>query len=416
MLSDENKWAFFPSAAFAWRVNDENFMQDQSLFNELKLRLSYGETGNNGSGGGLVPLGSKSLLQSGFTNIGDSVEETASITNLANPDLTWERTAEFNLGLDFGLFQGRLNGSLDLYSRETSGIIFSRPLPIVSGYSGIFDNVGAATNKGIEVALNSVNVDSGDFKWTTSINFARNVNEVTELYGGLEEIRFSARDANNVHRVGEPIGSAYTYVFDGIWQADEIEEAQSYGQQPGQVKVKDLNNDGVIDPDNDRTAIGANMPDWTGGITNTVNYQNLDFSLFVYANQGGTSPSYFHQQFGTPGGDWLFFNGLKTDYWTPNNPSNEFPQPGNAGPFAEVLNYQDVSFVRVGFITLGYTFPKPLVEAFGLEENSIRIYATAQNPFLFTDYEGWDPENAARNSYGAAYASRTFLAGLNVNF
>ncbi|MBZ9630956.1 TonB-dependent receptor [Salegentibacter sp. LM13S] len=416
ILSDENKWSFFPSAAFAWRAIEEDFMQEQDLFNDLKLRISYGETGNNGSGGGLVPLGSQSLIQTGFTNLGDITTETASVTNLPNPNLTWERTAEYNFGLDFGLLQGRINGSIDLYSRETTGIIFYRPLPLVSGYPGIFDNVGAATNKGIEVGLSSVNIESEDFNWTTSINFARNVNEVTELYGGLDEILFRARDANHIHRVGEPIGSVYTYVFDGIWQMDEAEEAQSYGQQPGQVRVRDLNGDGVIDAENDRTVVGANMPEWTAGVTNTFNYRNLDFSFFVYANQGATSPSYFHQQFGAPGGSGSFFNGLKTDYWTPNDPSNEVPQPGNAGPFAEVLNFQDVSFVRVGFATLGYTFSKSVVDALGIKENGLRIYATAQNPFVFTDYEGWDPENAARNSYGSAYLARTFLAGLNFNF
>lgn len=416
ILSDENKWAFFPSAAIAWRIIEEDFMRDQDLVYDLKLRLSYGETGNNGSGGGLVPLGSQSLIRTGFTNLGDVTTETASVTNLANPDLTWERTAEYNLGLDFGFLRGRLNGSVDLYSRETTGIIFYRPLPLVSGYPGIYDNVGAATNKGIEVALNSVNIETGDFKWTTSVNFARNVNEITELYGGLDQILFRARDANHIHRVGEPIGSVYSYVFDGIWQMDEVEEAQSYGQQPGQVRVRDLNGDGVIDAENDRTAIGANMPDWTAGLTNIFNFRNLDFSFFVYANQGAISPSYFHQQFGAPGGAGSFFNGLQTNYWTPDNPSNQVPQPGNGGPFAEVLNFRDVSFVRVGFATLGYTFSKSVVDALGIRENGLRIYATAQNPFVFTDYEGWDPENAARNSYGAAYLARTFLAGLNFNF
>lgn len=415
ILAEDNKWAFFPSAAFAWRISDEGFMQDQNIFHDLKLRLSYGQTGNNGSGGGLVPLQSLSLIAGGFTNIGDGVVETGYVTNLPNPELTWERTNEFNFGLDFGILRNRIYGSLDIYDRKTTGIIFLRPLPIVSGYNGIYDNVGEATNKGVELALNSVNIDKGDLKWTTSLNFSRNVNEVTQLYGNLDQILFRARDANNIHQVGQPIGSAYTYVYDGIWQLDEVEEAQSFGQQPGQVKVRDLNNDGVIDADNDRQAIGANMPDWTGGLTNTVNFKNFDFSFFVYTNQGATSSSYFHITHGWSAHEApARFNGLKTNYWTPDNPSNDWYQPGNAGPWAETMIYRDVSFVKVGYITLGYSFSESVLDA--LKIQNLRLYVTAQNPFVFTNYEGWDPENAGRNSYGSAYMSRTLMAGLNVKF
>ncbi|WP_226332637.1 SusC/RagA family TonB-linked outer membrane protein [Echinicola marina] len=414
ILAEDNKWAFFPSAAFAWRVIDEGFMGQQNLFDELKLRISYGQTGNNGAGGGLRPLGSQSLIGNGFTNLGGNVTQTAFVSSLANQNLTWEKTKEINFGLDFGFFNNRLYGSLDIYNRKNTGIIFFRPTPTVTGFTGVFENVGEATNKGIELGLNSVNFDGKDFKWTTSLNFAMNKNEVTKLYGDLNEILFGVQAGSFIHRVGEPVGSIYAYKFDGIWQLDETEEAQSYGQQPGQVKVKDINNDGQIDAD-DRTVLGANMPDWTGGISNTFNYKNWDFTFFVRTSQGAISPSYFHiSHSGGFDATPARFNSLKTNYWTPDNPSNEWYQPSNNGPFAEALTYHDVSFVKVGYITLGYNFDNAVLEA--LKIGSLRLYFTAQNPFTFTQYEGWDPENAARNSWGSAYMSRILMGGLNVKF
>ncbi|WP_200978398.1 TonB-dependent receptor [Echinicola sp. 20G] len=414
ILSEENKWAFFPSAAFAWRIIDEGFMKNQNFMGDLKLRLSYGETGNNGAGGGLVPLGSLSLIGSNFTNIGDQVTQTAYVTNLANQNLTWEKTKEFNIGLDFGFFNNRLYGSLDIYDRRNTGIIFFRPTPTVTGFSGVFENVGEASNKGVELGLNSVNIDNGDLKWTTSLNFAKNNNQITKLYGDLDQILFGVQAGSYVHKVGEPVGSIFTYEFDGIWQMDEVDIAQSFGQQPGQVKVKDLNDDGVIDAD-DRTVIGANMPDWTGGIANTLNYKNWDFTFFVRTSQGAVSASYFHiSHSGGFDATPARFNSLKTNYWTPDNPSNEWYQPSNNGPFSEPLTYHDVSFVKVGYITLGYNFKQDLLDA--LKINSLRLYFTAQNPFTFTNYEGWDPENAARNSWGSAYMSRVLMGGINVKF
>jgi len=415
MLAEGNKWALFPSAAFAWRVSEESFMENQNLFNELKVRASLGKTGSNGSGGGLRPLSSQSLIGFSYTNLGDNTTQTAYVTGLANQDLTWEKTKEWNLGLDFGVLLNRISGSIDVYSRLTSDIIFSRPLASTSGFSGVFENVGEATNKGIEVALNSVNVTGSNFRWSTSLNFATNKNEVVKLYGNLDEIVFSNQGGRFVHRVGEPVGSIYSYVWDGIWQMDEMEEAQSYGQQPGQVKVKDLNGDGVIDADNDRTTIGVNVPKWTGGLTNTFNYKNLELTFFIYTSQGATSFTYFHRshawdQDNRP----ARFNGLKTNYWTPDNPSNEWYQPGNGGPYSEGRYYKDVSFTKISYITLGYNLPQQMLSRAGISR--LRVYATVQNPFIFTDYERWNPENAARNSWGSAFMNRTYMLGLNVNF
>jgi len=411
ILAPGNKWAFFPSAAFAWRIAEEGFMRNQNTFSDLKMRLSYGQTGNNGAGGGLVPLGSQALIGNGFTNIGDQVLQTAFVNNLANQNLTWERTREWNLGLDFGFVNNRITGTLDLYHRLNSDIIFFRPVPTASGFSGVFENVGEAFNRGVELGINSVNVNKGGFKWTTNLNFATNQNRVTQLYNNLEQILFNVQAGSFIHKVGHPLGSLYTFEFDGIWQLDEIEQAAKFGQRPGQIRVKDIDGNGVINA-NDRTIIGNTMPKWTGGITNTFEYKNFDFSVFVFTSQGAKAASWFHLSHGGVGGNR--FNTLKWDYWTPENPSNTIPQPGNPGPFEEPFFYRDVSYTRVGFMTLGYNFKPAVLEKVKLK--GARIYFTGQNPFTFTSFEGWDPETAARNSWGSAHLSRTWMGGVNIKF
>lgn len=417
ILAEGNKWAFFPSAALAWRLGDEGFMQAVSVISDAKVRLSYGQTGNNGSGAGLGPLRTQSLLANRITNINDAAVQTAYITDLANKDLTWERTTELNLGVDFGLMKNRIYGSVDVYNRKTRDIIFSRQLPYVTGFPGTFQNIGEVSNKGVEVALNTVNVVSGDFKWTTGINFAANRNTVNRLNDEVEELIFWA-GASQIHRVGEPMGSIYDYQFDGIWQLDEAAEAAEYGQYPGQVRVKDIDGDGEITPEDDRTIIGNTTPKWTGGITNTVNYKNLDFSVFVYTSQGNMFRSAFHGHNAFPHAEGSepnrLFSSYDVNYWTPDNPSDEWYQPGNAGPHVGAIFYRDVSYVRVGYMTLGYTLPKTVLDRAGI--GNLRVYVMAQNPFTFSDYDGWDPESASRDTWGLTFFTRTFMTGLNLTF
>jgi len=415
MLSEGNKWAFFPSAAFAWKMMDEDFMQNQELLSNAKLRLSYGKTGNNGQGGGLTPLSSQSFLGSSATNLGDVSTSALYITNLANPDLTWEETTEVNVGIDFGFLNNTINGSIDVYNRKNTNIIFGKDLPAVTGYSTIFENIGESTNKGIEISLNTVNISTENFRWTTNFNFASNKNTLDKLYGD-QDITFGINGTSLIHRVGESIGSIYDYEFDGIWQLEEVAEAAVYGQLPGQVRVSDLNNDGKIDADNDRKVIGQVTPKWTGGITSSMNYKNFDFSFAVNISQGNMYRSNFHANYawGWSSQPNRTFNGYNTDYWTPENQSNNYHQPGNAGQYGSAIQYKDVSFTKVGYITLGYKLPSDLLGK--IKVNSLRVYATVQNPFIFTDYDGWDPESAGRNQWGAAFMSRTIMAGVNLNF
>ncbi len=399
-LSAGNKWAFFPSAAVAWRISEEDFMQGIDPVNDLKLRLSYGITGNDA----VDIYGTQSNTANMNYDFGGVVSPSFYKNRLANKDLSWEKNYEINFGLDYGLFNSRINGAIDVYRRDSKDLIMQRQLPQTSGWGSIFDNIGWVRNTGIEISLNTFNIQTRNFSWTTGINFDTNKNEIVELFDAEED------DIGNRWFIGEPIRVNYDYEFDGIWQPDEADLAAQYGQIPGQVKVKDLNDDGIIDA-NDRTIIGQRTPKWSGSITNTLNYKNWDFSFYVYTRQGQQLFSTFVASFMAFEGD---FKNVDVDYWTPENPSNKYPQPGNNGRFFNASRYRDVSFVRVGNISLGYTFPAKLLSK--LNMSRLRLYATATNPLVFTSYQGFDPEWANQNTWGTATSFAAYQVGINLEF
>ena len=273
------------------------------------------------------------------------------------------------MGVDFGFLNNRLTGSVDIYNRNIRDIIFFRPLPTATGFSGTFDNIGESRNRGIEIGLNAKIIDNDNFKWNTNINFASNRNEIVNLYNNSNEIIFGAQGGTFIHRVGEPTGSLYGYKYDGIWQLDQAEEAATYGQKPGQVRVVDINGDGQITEQGDRTVLGNPLPKWTGGFTSTMNYKDFDFSFFVYTSQGVTISSNFHnaRAFSYDGEPARLWNGYDTNYWTPDNPTNNWFQPGNGGPYQQAIKNMDVSFVKVGFMTLGYSLPTRTTEKLGIK-------------------------------------------------
>ena len=399
-LADGNKWAFFPSAAFAWMLGEEEFIKKINFISNLKLRLSYGVTGNDA----IDIYGTQSNVTKKNYDFGGNVATSYYKGNLANTQLTWERTNEINVGVDFGFFKNRINGSLDIYQRTSKDLIMERQLPSTTGWSSIWDNIGKVRNRGLELSVNTVNIQTKDFTWQTNLIFDTNKNEILELYGEKKD------DVSNKWFIGEAINVNYDYEFDGIWQANEAEEAAVYGQTPGQVKVKDQNNDGVIDA-KDKVILGQQQPKWTGSITNTFIYKNWDLAFNVYTRQGAQLNSTFVSAFMAYDGD---YNQAKVNYWTENNPSNEYPQPGNKGNYFSSMCYQDVSFVRVGYITLGYTFPMSILKPIGVKR--LRLYATANNPFLFTSYSGFDPEWATQNTWGEATSTRSYLFGVKLEF
>lgn len=399
-LADGNKWAFFPSAAFAWMLGEEDFIKKIDFISNLKLRLSYGVTGNDA----VSIYGTQSNVSNRNYDFGGNVSTSYYKNGLANTKLTWERTQEINVGLDFGFFRNRINGSLDVYQRTSKDLIMERQLPSTTGWTSVWDNIGKVRNTGIELSINTTNIQTDDFSWQTNVIFDTNKNEILELYGGKKD------DIGNKWFIGEAINVNYDYEFDGIWQTQEADKAAVYGQTPGQVKVKDQNDDGVIDA-NDKVVIGQQLPKWTGSITNTFTYKKWDLAFNIYTRQGAQLNSTFVSSFMAYDGN---YKQAKANYWTETNPSNEFPQPGNKGKYFSAMSYQDVSFVRVGYITLGYTFPSSILTPAGIKR--LKVYATANNPFLFTSFPGFDPEWATQNTWGDVTSTRTFLFGVKLEF
>lgn len=411
VLAEGYKWASFPSAAVSWKISEEKFLNDVRLINHLALRASYGFTGNNA----VDPYTSSTTASRqtyydfGGTNAGGFAPV------LGNSQLTWERTSEFNAGLDYALLDARITGSIDFYNRLSKDLLIKRDLPLEMGHAWVWDNVASVRNKGVEIMLNTVNVRTSKLTWTTSFNFTKNKNQITELLNGTDDI------VGNKWFIGQPIRVNYTYEFAGIWQESERELAKQYGQLPGQARVKDRNDNGVIDAD-DRTIIGTPMPTWTGGFSTTLTFHGFDFSASLFTRQGVQVYSPFHEEFlnwDDRGRQKLNVNWyMQPNDVTQTRESNEYPQPKNFGPYwrteSGVAAYKDASFVKIKNITLGYTIPSALLERAHI--TSLRVYGNVLNPFVFTKYQGFDPEWADAQYMDGGIASITYQFGLNVKF
>lgn len=417
VLAKGNKWESFPSLAIAWKLNEEEFISNSKFISVLKPRVSYGFTGNSN----VNPYTTLNSLGPDSQTYYDYNGTTANgwfPSALANKDLTWEKTREFNVGLDFGFLNNRISGSVDYYDRLSDDLIYEQRLPLESGWSTTFANVGSASNKGIEVLLKTINVSTDKVRWETTFAFTKNTNKLESLYG-----QDKVDDVGNNLFIGENLNSYYNYVFDGIWQADQAAEAAVYGQTPGQARVKDLNNDGVIDPNDDRTILGNSDPDWTGSLNSSLTVGNFDFAFSIITNQGVLAFSEFHENFtdtrdrgrqklNIP--DWYIpVNGAGI----PSQYSNSYPQPRNEGTFwinNGVGYYRDASFVKVKNISIGYNFGGDLMSK--LKIKNCRIYGNILNPFVFTDYDGYDPEWATAPFGTARVSSITYQLGLSLNF
>lgn len=405
-LAEGNKWAFFPSVAVGWRIGDEGFIKNLNLFSNLKLRASYGQVGN----AGVRPYSTQAnLLNTGYDFDGAPAFGFAPL-NLANKNLLWERSKELNLGIDFGFFKSRISGTLELYNRKTEDLILNQRLPTVSGFTQVIANVGAIENEGIELTLNTANVVTKDFTWNSTFAFTRNKNQLLELYGDGQKV-----DKGNNLFVGFPVRANFDYKFNGIWQTNEKDQAAVYKQVPGSVKVVDQNNDGIISSSNlidDRVYLGTQLPNWILGITNKFKYKNLDFSFFTYYRNGTQyRNSTLAGTFGELGTRYNKLAGL--DYWRSDNPSNTYFGVVAANPYRSAIFYQDASFLRISDITLGYQLSPGALKALRL--SSARIYGQVSNPFVFSDFTGFDPEfNSA--IYQDDVPSMICTFGINVSF
>ena len=403
-LADGHKWDFFPSAAFAWRISSEPFMESAADISNMKLRLSWGNTGNTA----INPYATQGALGK-YTYVFGTNEEAAIgylPTELPNVGLGWERTEELNIGLDFGFFKNRFNGTLDFYRRDTHDLLMKRSLPITSGYDNTWQNVGKTRNEGIELALNTVVVNTKDFEWDVNISFAYNKNKIQELYNGKED------DPGNKWFIGQPLYVDWLYDFDGIWQLGQETEAAVYGRKPGDVKVQDKNNSKTYDQED--LVIHNRIPKWTGGISTSLKYKNFDLNCYAYTRQNyGEVIGVLTNEAGSSR-----LNHINVDFWTPENPSNTFPKPVNSNPQPLLVQsnyaFRDLSFVRLKNVNLGYTFPSAALQQIKAEK--LRIYLAVDNPFVWTmhKFEGLDPENT--KSYGDHRPMTSFLIGLNVNF
>jgi len=418
VLAEGHKYAFFPAVGLSWRLGEERFLKNVGFLDDLKVRGSYGRVGNSGISA-YQTLGQ--LSQQWYT-FGTTTPNAVGFApgSIPNPDLRWETTDKYNLGLDFALLGSRLSGTVDVYRENTRNLLLSRRLPFTSGYSSVLQNVGSTTNRGVELSLNSVNLDGWHgLTWESSFNISANRNRITALAQG------APFDVGNLRWVNAPVSVNYDYRFNGIWQtADSAMARVMCACKPGQIRVDDANGDGVINAD-DRVFIGNNynFPDWQGSLNNRFTLGALDLSVLATARWGYMVNNGFIQAYTNLDGR---FNSRNVNYWTPDNPSNEYPRPNPAGKgqFASSSYYQDGSHVRIRDITLGYRLPERLVGRFGGQ--ATRLYVKAQDPFVFTrGFDGWDPENGFNIGDGNSTNSqidvggpsyRTFTFGADLTF
>ncbi len=413
-LAPGNQWAFFPGISGGWRVIDEPFMQGLGFMNDLKLRASYGEVGNTS----IDPYETQPLLQRTVYDWDGSPAFGYRLNQLANPELTWETTRTVDVGIDFGFFNGRLTGSVDYFNSNTEDLLLARQLPRSSGYGSVLENIGETKTTGLEIAINTVNFDTpSGFRWTTDLNWFTFDEEIVALATGDQD------DVGNRWFIGEPINVFYDFEKIGIWQLNEEELAAQFGRVPGEIKLNDVNGNGSYDGE-DRQILGSDVPDWSGGITNTFSYKGFDLSVFVIARIGHTIFSTLHTS-GSRNGLFGRYNNLDVDYWTPNNPTNAFPRPNQnqeSPTNASTLGYFDGSYTKIRNINLSYTFPNKVANA--IKAQNLRLYFTVQNVAIFSDYDTYDPEINEDRDPGQTGdrvdaqvpVPRLYLMGLNVSF
>ena len=429
-FGSDNQTGYFPSFSTGWRLSEESFLESSEVISELKLRFSLGVTGNF-----KIPnYGSIGLLSPNNYNFSGNEVNGLQQSTLSNPDLTWETSEQANLGLELGLYQNRVFLLADFYSTRTSDLLLNASVSSVTGFQTTLLNLGEVENKGFEIALKSKNI-VGEFSWSTDLNFSTNKNEVISLNEGNEPI-FSAGSAGirHVTRVGDPIGSYYGYVVDGIYQnQSDIDSAptdtQAPDPSPGDFRFKDIDGDGQITPD-DRTVTGSYFPDFTWGINNRFNFKNIDFSFLLQGVEGNEILNLTSRHMKNGEANFNSYAILNQRWKSEANPGNgSVPradrQTGNHGNNNRPSSYQveDGSYIRLRNMTLGYTFPTD-----GLLGNNnidrLRFYITGTNIVTLTDYLGYNPEvsNISNSSltpgedYGAYPLSRSFTAGINLTF
>ena len=424
-FGENTKYGNFPGIALGWNISNEAFIKDVPWIDLLKLRAGWGKVGNQG----VAPYQTQGLLSRTVYAFGTTAAFGYRPNTIGNPDLKWETSATSNIGLDFSFLRGKIQGSLELYETNTTDLLLSDQLPGSIGFSSVTRNVGQTRNKGIELGFTTVNMNTASgFKWTTDFTFTKNNEAIISLYNGKVD------DLGNRWFIGQPLNSYYDYKKLGIWQLSEKEQAAKFypgdkanplGAGVGQVKVQDTNGDGVI-TSADRVILGSDIPDFSAGFTTRFSYKGFDLSAFLFGRFGNMIVSGFHQNNNALAGR---YQQIKVDYWTPNNPTNEFPRPFSTQEFPQyntTLIYFDGTFVKLRNVNFGYTFPQSIAKKLGME--SLRVYSSIQQPKIWSSYRskynGIDPEATITSSgngttnvgSGVTPATSVTTVGLNVRF
>lgn len=405
----DNKWAGFPSAGFAWKLHKEKFLSRAASISNLILRLSYGQTGNQGIGS-YASLSKLAVYNYPFngtlqTGLADDV-----YAGPANAGLKWETTTAYNAGLDLGLYKGNINLHVDVYRKETNNLLQFITTPSSTGFQRQLRNSGSVENKGLELSIDANIIRRKDFQWKSAFNIAFNRNEILSLGSGLKEqyaSNISTRDAPFIQVAGQPIGALYGYLEDGYFDNEaEVRNSPVYTSQPfniikrmvGEVKYKNLDNDPTAISLTDRVIIGDVNPDYTFGFTNNFSYKNLELSIFVNGVQGNDIVNMNTAFNGNLGGSKNITEDILAGAWAAGKDNSQATGPKVERQFWRTLLFsrrfiEDGSFVRIKNITLGYTLPGSLIRGV----NSIRVSLGVNNLYTFTNYSGFDPEI---NSYG----------------
>ena len=436
VFSNKNKWGFFPSFSAAWRVSEEAFMKDVDWVSNFKVRLGWGIVGNDRISNYL----SMDLYEASKYGVGNNTVTVLTPKQLKNANLKWEGSSTINLGVDLGFLDNRLNVTADFFVKNTKDLLLAQSLAHVTGFDSQMQNIGKIQNKGIELSLNSTNIQTRDFSWQTNFNISFIKNTLKGLASGVESMyarsgfdsNFTAYDY--IATVGQSLGLIYGYEFDGVYQSSDfyttpdnqlilkegVTNNARYGTvKPGVVKYKDQDGDGIITT-NDRTVIGNAMPKWFGGITNTFDYKGIDFSFMLQFNYGNDIYN-ATRLYSTQSRNGR--RNMLADRWSPTNTSNLVPsQDGYIVNDVYSRFIEDGSFLRLKNVTLGYTLPHKWTRKFHVSR--LRLYATGQNLFCVSGYSGYDPEvNSASNTpmtpgldWGAYPKSRVFTFGIDLQF
>ncbi len=409
VLAEGNKWDFFPSLALGWRMEQEDFLKDASWLDQLKLRLGVGVTGNSAvdAYGTLGVISSYWMpFSSGNSQILVTNEPyySSGSNKMPNKNLSWEKTTQWNLGIDFSFLKGRIGGTLDLYTSKTNDLLMLMTVPSLSGYPSMMDNVGKTSNKGLELTLNTIPVLTKDFMWQSNLNFAWQKDKIEELSNGKED------DINNAWFIGESIKVFYGYENAGLWQESDAEEMAKFNEKgeafsAGMVRPVDQNGDYKID-DQDRVILGNQNPRLTAGWTNTLTWKGIELTLELQGR--------FNYMISTGGeGQLGMYQQREIDYWRPDNTGAEWQKPiystGGGDKKAALLGFQDASFIKVRNLSLGYNFDKSICKALGI--NGAKVYVQGKNlGMLYSSIDFMDLDT------GWTYYNRGFTVGLNVEF